>query len=86
MFDEVIVCSKCKGKDCRVEELRELEELSMEEYARRRAVRSYEIFMSRLYQDTARRFLITCQDCGHQHEFTERAEKPPIVTFNDGDQ
>lgn len=85
MFDEVIVCSNCKGKDCRVEEIKEQEEISMEEYARRRLVKSGGYTISALFNTTTRRFLITCQDCGHQHEFMERAEPPPQIFNAEGD-
>jgi hypothetical protein len=54
------------------EELFEHEKISMEEYARRhpRVFNPNPFYNSR----TARRFLITCQDCGEQYEFLERLE------------
>jgi transcription elongation factor Elf1 len=77
---EMIVCSSCGKTDCRVEELFEPEKLSMEEYARRHG----KPFPANWYSSerTARRFLITCQDCGFQYEFMERIEGPQPITFD----
>jgi len=76
---EVIVCRECGKKDCTVEELVEQEEISMEEFGRRYP----RTFPSNYSYDvrTARRFLITCQDCGEQFEFTERIEPLPISSL-----
>jgi hypothetical protein len=54
----------------------------MEEYARRypRTFPLNYIYQSR----TARRFVITCQDCGEQFEFMERIEPQPYVRFEHG--
>lgn len=74
---EVIVCRECGGKDCRVEELFERTEITMEEYARRWP----RTFLDNIYSTdrTARRFLITCQNCGEQFEFMERIEPLPHI-------
>jgi DNA-directed RNA polymerase subunit M/transcription elongation factor TFIIS len=76
--DEIIVCSKCKGEDCRVDELREKEKISMEAYAHRHTF-PQDIF-SRFWSTTrdTRKFVITCQDCGYQKEFQERVIQPQV--------
>jgi len=78
---EVIVCSKCKGEDCRVEELVQREKVSMEEYARRNRFPN-DLYSQFLKKDrTIRRFIITCQDCGHQLEYSETVDPPPVIRF-----
>jgi len=87
MLNEVIVCSECGKKDCQVDELRKKEEISMEAYAERHS--GYAAFPDDLFSTyvnspkTVRRFLITCQDCGHQIEFMERMEPPQQGIFAD---
>jgi hypothetical protein len=78
---EVIVCRECGGDHCTVEELFEKEKITMEEYARRHP----RTFPNHWYSNdrTARRFVITCQDCGEQYEFMERIEPLPQVRFNE---
>lgn len=79
---EVIVCTKCKGEDCTVEELLEKEKITMEEYGQRHAF-PQDVYSSAMkLRRTGRRFLITCQDCGCQHEFIERVEPMPQYRFN----
>jgi hypothetical protein len=82
MLREVIVCTNCKGENCTVEQLLETEKIDMEEYGRRHAFprNVYDQITEQLH--TARRFLITCQDCGHQHEFMERVEPPLTARFD----
>lgn len=79
---EVIVCRECGKTDCTVDELFRKEEISMEEYARRHPRRFPDNFYSA--ERTARRFVITCQDCGFQYEFFERLEPLPQVMFAKG--
>lgn len=81
---EIIICTVCKGKDCRVDELYETEEITMEEYARRHPFPRDVFRQAYDYDRTARRFLITCQDCGHQHEFLERMEPLPVTWLSEG--
>jgi hypothetical protein len=81
--DEVIVCTRCQGEHCQVDELREKEKISMEEYAYRHTFP--EDVFSRFWNQskTERRFVITCQDCGYQKEFRERVAEPPIVRMQE---
>lgn len=55
----------------------------MEEYARRYG----KTFPMNFYSSgrTARRFLITCQDCGYQYEFLERIEGSQTIIAADYD-
>lgn len=78
---EVIICRECGGEDCTLEELFQKEKVTMEEYARRYP----RIFPQNWYSSerTARRFVITCQTCGYQHEFIERIEPLPQVRFQE---
>ena len=82
---EVVVCRDCGGTDCRVEELFEHERISMEEYERRHRFPQNGFGQYYHHARTARRFLITCQDCGCQHEFQEQVELPPPSVFLKGD-
>jgi len=77
--EEVIFCSKCKGEDCTVIELREKRLISMEDYADKHQF-SQDIFSKYWNQPKVeRKFVITCQDCGHQKEYRERVAEPPII-------
>jgi hypothetical protein len=76
---EVIICRECGEEDCSVEELFEKEKISMEEYAQRHPRQFPPNFAAEAR--TARRFVITCQNCGEQHEFTERLEPLPDFKF-----
>lgn len=69
--DEVIVCSKCGRHDCRVDELREKKLVSMDEYANKHQFPE-DLYTKYLGARTKRNFVITCQDCGYQKEFSER--------------
>lgn len=77
---EIIVCRSCKGTDCQVDEIFEEVKVSMEEYGQRypRTFHANALSENR----TARRFVITCQDCGEQHEFIERIEPSPPAVSN----
>lgn len=78
---EVIRCRECGQTDCSVDEVFEREEITMEEYGRRHP----RTFPANWYSSdrTARRFVITCQDCGEQYEFMERMEPLYVVYAND---
>lgn len=78
---EVIVCRSCGHTDCKVDELFQREEITMEEYARRHP----RTFPASWYSSerTARRFVITCQNCGEQYEFMERLEPLPTIMFQE---
>lgn len=71
---EVIICSACGKDNCTVDEIKEREEISMEDYAARRCFPNNVWSTFGIYNTTTRRFVITCQHCGHQLEFLERVE------------
>jgi len=76
MLDEIIVCSKCKGEDCRVEELKETKKITMEEVARRGRFPQDAFQKVADYWGRSKTFIVTCQDCGYQIEFHETINNP----------
>lgn len=72
--DVIVVCDKCGGEDCRVEEIfPEPEKVSMGKYAQKRKFIMQRLVTSWMAQPEIknRDWVITCQDCGFTYEFTE---------------